>query len=100
MEVASKVLRKAHPDIKICGQSYAQRSKTRPVGKMSFALVLKKDGWPRQVAVTRDEVGDDAFTECIKSALKIQFPNPFGKECIIQAPFTFTPKPPKKNINP
>ena len=92
MEVAQKVLKKSHPAIKECGQAYAQRTKKRPVGKMIFALVLKADGWPRQVATTTDEIGDQAFKECIKKALKLRFPNPFGKECIIQAPFTFTAK--------
>jgi len=93
MEVASSILKKTHPAIKICGQSFAERSRKRPVGKMIFALLLQKDGWPRKIAATTDEIGDAIFTGCIKEALKIRFPNPFGKECIIQAPFTFTANP-------
>jgi hypothetical protein len=93
MEVASAVLKESHPAVRACGQEYASRTKKRPVGQMVFGLVLAESGWPRQIASTKNDIKDPAFTKCLKDALRLRFPNPYRKQCIIQAPFTFTPKP-------
>ena len=93
MEGAMKTLSTRHEYVRLCAAGYAKRNGKPPEGRMVVSLSLKKNGDVAQAAVTEDPVGDEELNECLKEAIKVRFPNPFGKSCIVQAPFMFTGKP-------
>jgi hypothetical protein len=87
---AMKTLSTRHSLAHVCATEYAKRHGSPPKGRVVLALSLKKSGEVAQAAVVADPIGEAAFMECLKEAIRVKFPNPFQKNCIVQAPFQFT----------
>jgi len=92
MEGAMKTLSSRHDHVRVCASNYAKKHGGPPAGRIVVSLSLKKNGDVAQSAVTEDPVGDPELNACLKEAIRVRFPNPYGKNCIVQAPFQFTAK--------
>jgi len=90
MAVAQKVLKAQREKVTACAKRAGIRNGRAPNGKIIIGLALGPDGQPEQIVATQDDVQDPAFTDCIKRALNVVFPNPYQKRCLIQAPFQFS----------
>ncbi|MBR57827.1 MAG: hypothetical protein CMH54_07185 [Myxococcales bacterium] len=89
MDVAQRVLRTRKSQVTACAQKAAQRLGRIPAGRIVISLALDKKGDAIKRVVSLNETGDATLGACIVDVLDLNFPNPFGKQCIIQAPYLF-----------
>ena len=89
MDVAQRILRTRKDRVTTCARQAAGRLGHIPAGRIVISLVLDKQGHASKRIVSLNETGDSDLGKCIVEMLDLTFPNPYGKTCIIQAPYRF-----------
>ena len=89
MDVAQRILRTRKDRVTSCARQAASRLGHIPAGRIVISLVLDKKGNASKRVVSLNETGDTTLGKCIVEVLDLNFPNPYGKTCIIQAPYLF-----------